>query len=48
MMDNYVCVDYLCCSQTKINVPNKVQVFEIRTYNSVSGIGITEISMNII
>ena len=47
-MDNYVCVDYLCCPQTKTHVTSKGQGFESRTYNAVSRIGITELSMNTI
>ena len=48
IMENYVCVDYLCCPQTKLNVKNKGQGFENMIYNAVSGIGIPELFMNII
>ena len=48
IMDNFVCVDYLCFSETKIHVTCKGQEFENRTYNDVSGIGINELLMNII
>ena len=30
-MEKYVCVDYLCCLQTKLCVTSKVKVFENRT-----------------
>ena len=46
--DRYVCVDYKCCTKTKINVTSKEKVFENRTYNDVSGTGTTELLMNII
>ena len=41
IIKHYVCVDYMCCLQTKLDVTNKGQGFENRTYNAVSGIGIT-------
>ena len=47
-MENYVCVDYLCCPETKLPVTSKGQVFENRTYYAVSGISITELLMIII
>ena len=47
-MENFVCVDYLCCTETKLHVTSKGQGFENRTYNSVPGIGIPEPLMNII
>ena len=46
--DRYVCVDYICCTKNKINVTSKGKLFENRTYNAVSGIGTTELLMNII
>ena len=42
IMDNFVCVDYLCCPETKPHVTSKCQGFENRTYNAVSGISIPE------
>ena len=48
IMYNLICVDYLCCTKTKLCIVSKGQLFENRTYNSVSGIGIPEILMNII
>ena len=48
IMEKYLCVDYLGCPQTKLHVTNKVKVFENRTYNAVSGIGIPELLNNII
>ena len=47
-MDKYVCVDYLCSTQTKLYITSKGQGFENRTYNAVSGIGIPELLLNII
>ena len=47
-MDNYICVDYLCFPQSKIHVADKGQIFESRTFNNVSGIGINELFMYII
>ena len=35
ILDNYVCVDYLCCPEAKPRVTNKGQGFENRTYNDV-------------
>ena len=48
IMENFVFVDYLCCLKTKLHVTCKRQVFENRTYNAISGIGITELLMNTI
>ena len=48
IMDNFVCVDYICWQEKKLYVTNKGQVFENRTYNDVSGVGIPELLMNII
>ena len=48
VMDNYVRVDHLCFPQAKLHVTNKGQVFEKRTYNSVSVIFIPELLLNII
>ena len=47
-MENYLCVDYLCCPENELHVTNKGQVFENRTHNAVSGIGIHKLLMNII
>ena len=47
-MESYVCVNYLCCLQTRFHVTSKVQGFENRNTNSVSVIGIPELLMNII
>ena len=46
IMNNYVCAYYLYFPQNKIHVANKV--FENKTYNDISGIGIPELLMNII
>ena len=43
IMDNYVCVYYLSCLQTKLCVTSKGQWFENRTYNSVSRYYIPEL-----
>ena len=48
IMDNFACVDCICCTKTKLCVTCKGQGFENRTYNDVSGIGTTELLMNII
>ena len=48
IMDDIVCVDFMCFPETKIHVTCKVQGFGNRTYNAVSIIGIPEILMNII
>ena len=45
---NYICADYLCCPQTKLHVNSSNKLFENTTYNSVSGICIHELLMNII
>ena len=47
-MENYVCVDYLCCTQNKIHVTSKGQGFENRTRSAVSRIEIPELLINII
>ena len=39
-MNKYVCVDYMCCLQTKLRFTIKVKGFKKITYNYVSGIGI--------
>ena len=41
IIENYVCADYLCCTQTKLHVADKV--VENTTYNGILGIGIPEI-----
>ena len=48
ILDNYVCVDYMCFPQTKIHITIKGQGFLKRTYNAVLGNGFPEIIMNII
>ena len=48
IMDNYLCVDFLCFAQTKLHVTSKGQGFENRTYNYVSGMSIPELIINII
>ena len=48
IMDNYVCVNYLCFPKTKPYVTNKFQVFENRPYNAVSRIVVPELLMNVI
>ena len=47
-MENHVCINYMCCLQTKFHVKINGQGFENRTYNAVSGIGTHELLMNII
>ena len=48
IMENFDCVYYICCPEIKIHVTTKGQGYENITYNAVSGIGISEILMNII
>ena len=45
IMEKFLCVDYLCCTKTKLHVTSKVQGSEYRTYNSVSEIGTPELLM---
>ena len=48
IIEKYVCVNYMWCSQTKLRVTIKGKAFENRTYNVVSGIGIPELLMDVI
>ena len=47
-MRNYVCVDYPCFIQTKLHARFTNKGFENTTYNSVFGILVPELLMNII
>ena len=47
-MENFVCIDYMCCTETKLRVTSKGRGFENITYNAVSVIVITELMIIII
>ena len=46
IINHYVCADYLCCPQTKLNVANKI--FENTTINDISETGIIELLISIV
>ena len=48
IMENYVCVEYLCCPKTKLHVHFSNKGFENTTYRDILGILIPELLMNTI
>ena len=47
-IDNYVCVDYLCCYSKTLSVIFSDKIFGQAIYNRLLGIGIPEVLMNLV
>ena len=48
VIENYFCIDYLCCqSKTLISISSD-KIFEQASYNILLGIGITEVLTNLL
>ena len=41
IIDNYVCIDYLCCNSKTLSVISSDKISEEASYNGLLGIGIT-------
>ena len=48
IMDNHVCIDYLCCKSKKWIIKCSDKIFMYMSYNYFLGIGITEVLMKFI
>ena len=48
VIDNYVCVDYLCCRYKTISDISSDKFKKNKSYNNLLGIGILEVLMNLI
>ena len=48
VIDNYVCIDYLCCNYKTLRVISSDKIFEEASYNKLLGIDISEVLMNLI
>ena len=48
VIENYVCIDYLCCHSKKLSVISSDKMFEEDSYNEFIGIGIPEVIMHLI
>ena len=48
IIDNYVCIDYLCCQSKTINSIPSDKIFEQASYNILLGIGIPEVPMDLL
>ena len=47
-IENYVCIDYLCCHSKTSIVINSDKIFDEASYNGLLGIVITEVLMNLV
>ena len=47
-IENYVCIDYLCCHSKTLSVISSYKVFEQASYNILLGIIIIEVLMNLV
>ena len=48
VIENYVCIDYICCHSKKLSFISSAKIFEETSYNELLGIGIPELLMNLI
>ena len=48
VIDNYVCIDYLCCQSKTSGVISCDKIFVNTIYNELLGIGIPEVLINVI
>ena len=48
VIENYVCVYYLCCHFKTLSVISSNKIFEEASYNELLGIGIPEVLMNLL
>ena len=48
VIENYVCIAYLCCQSKKLSLICSDKVFYDGSYNELLGIGIPEVLMNFI
>ena len=47
-IDNYVCIDYLCCKSKTLSRIYSDRIFEQTSYNILIGIGIPEVLLNLV
>ena len=48
VIENYFCIDYVCCHFKTLSVISSDKIFEEASYNKLLGIGIIEVLMNLI
>ena len=48
IIENYVCIDYICCHYKTLSVISYDKISEEASYNELLGIGIPEVLMNLI
>ena len=46
-IENYFCIDYLCCHYKILIVISSDKIFEEVSYNELLGIGVLEVLMNL-
>ena len=48
VIDNYVCIEYICCQYKKLSVIYSDKILAYMSYNELIGIGISEVLTNLI
>ena len=48
LINNYVCIDYICCQWKKLSIISYDRIFKQKSYNILLGVGITEVLMNLV